>query len=253
MASHSNFACLLRLPLIVVWLPLASAGFIDLQAAEPNEAGKLVVPFTSEIVHIDGRLDEPCYRATPLVGDADFVVAGRPNVQPPKTRAWLYWQDDRLIFAFDCEDADVVASEPSPHEHDVDGQDRVELFLWSGRPKDTYYCVEIAAHGARHDYSARFYRRFDDVWSPAGIEHFARRTQKGYCVEAAIPHAAIQKMGFRLEPGAAWRLGLFRADFAAKTGQGEPTWITWVDAKGPVPDFHVADSFGRCVLGASDK
>jgi hypothetical protein len=39
-------------------------------------------------------------------------------------------------------------------------------------------------------------------------------------------------------------LGLFRADFSSPNVRGEPTWITWIDAKGTQPDFHVAGSFG---------
>jgi len=208
---------------------------------------KLTVPATSAEIRVDGKLDESCYQTPPLV-DA-FAVAGKPQAKPPKTKAWLFWQADRLIFAFDCEDADIVAAPPSADKHDVDKQDRVELYLWSGRAEDTYYCIEIAAGGALHDYSARFHRRFDDRWSMEGLEYAAAKTSKGYSVEGTISRAALAKLGFRLEPGASWRLGLFRADFPSRDASGDPTWITWVDAKGPQPDFHVPASFGTCTLG----
>jgi hypothetical protein len=219
----------------------------SVQPGEASARPRLVVPFTSGHVLVDGKLNEPCYQAPPLV--EAFVVAGQPAKQPPKTKAWLFWQRDKLIFAFECEATDLAAAPPSAKEHDVDGQDRVELFLWSGRRDDAYYCIEIGARGALHDYSARFYRHFDDRWSLKGLEYAVKSTPRGYSVEATISRTAMERMGFRLESGAQWRLGLFRADFASGGAPGEPTWITWVDAKGPKPDFHVARSFGDCTLG----
>jgi Carbohydrate family 9 binding domain-like len=214
---------------------------------KPDRSPVITAPFTAGQISVDGKLEEPCYQTPPLV--EDFVIAGQPGKQPSKTRAWLFWQRDKLIFAFDCEDADLVAAPPSSTKHDVDGQDRVELFLWSGRPENTYYCIEIGGRGALHDYSARFYRRFDDGWSLKGLEYAVKSTSQGYSVEGMISRTAMEKIGFHLEPGTQWRLGLFRADFATGNGEGEPIWITWIDAKGPKPDFHVAESFGICTLG----
>ncbi len=215
-------------------------------SADPS----LKVPEWSGRVKVDGKLDERCYQERPIL--EQFVVAGQPQQRPPKTKAWLFWQRDRLIFAFECEDADIVAAAPSGKEHDVDDQDRVELFLWSGAPDKPYACIEIGARSAVHDYLARFYRRFDDAWSPAGWEYAVHRTPGGYRVEAALPRAALAALGFHLEAGARWRVGLFRADFSHRSQAG-PTWITWVDAKLPQPDFHVAGSFGEIVLQPAKK
>ena len=57
----------------------------------------------------------------------------------------------------------------------------------------------------------------------------------------------MEAAGFALREGEQMRCGLFRADF--QPGQPDnPTWICWVDARGPKPDFHVAESFGRIRL-----
>ena len=231
-----------------LFLLLQVCGALGAEAQRSESGCEVVVPLTDAQVRVDGKLDEPCYRAPSLVNR--FIVAGQQNQRAPETKVWLFWQRERLIFAFECEDANIVAARPSSNKHDVDGQDRVEVFLWSGRAEDAYYCAEIAAQGALHDYAARFYRRFDDAWSMPGLEYVSIRTPKGYAVEGIISRAGLEKMGFRLEGGAQWRIGLFRADFASK--DGKPDWITWVDAKGPEPDFHVAKSFGQCLLG-SDK
>ena len=125
----------------------------------------------------------------------------------------------------------------------MDSQDRVEIFLWSGRTNDVYYCIEIGARGAVHDYAARFYRRFDDAWSPARWRFAVTPRKGGYQVEGELSRAALEQMGFRLAPGQRLHAGLFRADF--HPGVTEPDWLCWVDARGPQPDFHVAASFGE--------
>lgn len=93
--------------------------------------GSLCVPALACNAVIDGSLNEPCYRQPPLV--SRFVIAGQPKAQPQATKAWLFWHQERLVFAFDVEDADPVTAPRSNREKDVDGQDRVELFLWSGK------------------------------------------------------------------------------------------------------------------------
>lgn len=202
----------------------------------------LDLPLCAGPFETDGRLDEPIYQTVaPLT---DFTVAGQPDKSPASTQAWVFWNPDELVFAFRCEDATPVAKRSSVNENDVDPQDRVELFLWSGKPNDTYYCLEIAPLGAVHDYAARFYRQFDNTWSPAGWRFAAVPVANGYCVEAALSREALRQCGFELEPNACFRAGLFRADFASWDAACAPDWICWVDARTPQPDFHVAESFG---------
>lgn len=210
----------------------------------------LAVPRLSGVVRVDGRLTETCYQSHPPL--TNFVVAGEPTARPQLTKAWLFWHPDRLVFAFDVTDAQIVAAPESSREHDVDGQDRVELFLWSGRINDTYYCLEVGARGAVHDYAARFYRQFDDEWSPARMKVAVAPTLSGYGVEAELPRAAVEAAGFKLQAGEAFHCGLFRADFQPEQ-PGRPTWICWVDARGPEPDFHVAGSFGKVLLTDEPK
>jgi hypothetical protein len=226
---------------LLVFLPACRT---EPEARQP-EAPEVRIPHCDLPVEIDGKLDDACYLDEAMV--ARFVVAGAPGEAAPGTRAWLSWSDEGLFFAFDCEDEHVVSRPPSAGEKDVDPQDRVEVFLWSGRAEDGYHCLELSPGGAAHDYVARFYRRFDDSWSPAGLRWSAAPTAKGYSVEGELPRTAVEDMGFRLRAGERWRLGLFRADFEGSAAGAEPRWITWVD-HGGAPDFHVAGSFGYFVL-----
>ena len=204
----------------------------------------LEIPYSVDIVVADGNLDEQCYsRHAPL---RNFVVAASPDRTAMSTEFWLFWSEEHLVFASRCEDTTLAASKPSDDEHHVDGQDRVELFLWNGDPLAPYYCLELAPHGAIHDYKAVFYRQFDDEWSPVGTwKSSATTTKDGYNIELLLPKSAIEAMGHALEDRHSLYVGLFRADFDRLNGT--PTWITWVD-HGMEPDFHVAESFGMAVL-----
>jgi len=225
------------------------AGIIGGARAASGAGPELAVPRIAGEVRVDGSLSGACYAAHPPL--ADFTVAGEPGRRAQPTRAWLFWRPEELIFAFSAVDSQIVAAPESGHGLDVSAQDRVELFLWSGNPDDTYYCIEIGARGAVHAYAARFYRKFDESWSPRGMKVAVIPTASGYQVEGSLPREVMESCGFRLEAGRKIRCGLFRADF--QPGRpNDPTWICWVDSRGPRPDFHVAASFGTITLGGGD-
>ena len=206
------------------------------------------IPYFKPAIQPDGKLDEACYRQ--IAPMSNFFVAGNPAQDVPATKAWLFWSGERLMFAFACEESTAADAKPSDNERDVDGQDRVEVFIWSGEKDDPYYCIEISSSGAVHDYQARFYRKFNDDWAPTGKwKHGVVKTRRGYTVEAVLPKASLEAMGQKLTVNRRFRLGLFRADFDRLNGK--PTWITWVDHGGK-PDFHVDGAFGRARLIRSE-
>jgi hypothetical protein len=224
--------------------PSATPGTTSVQPAAPAPGASApptwAVPHSEEPVVVDGKLDDSLYREHPPV--TTFVVASDPRQVPATTKAWVGWSAQRLVWAFQCEDATPASAAATDQEKDVDPQDRVELFLWTGKTDDPYYCIEIAAQGAVHDYEARFYRRFDDSWAPRDLQARVLPTSTGYVVEASLSKDDLAHLGLVLSAGQIWRAGLFRADFD-RLG-GSPTWITWVDAQTREPDFHVAGAFG---------
>ena len=227
----------------LLWAVLMTAGFWGTGC---QTLPTLDVQFESGPLRVDGVLDEARYAATPPL--ESFAVACNPGKPAPSTKAWLFWNDGGLEFAFECVESTPIAKAPSENEQDVDPQDRAELFLWSGDANGTYYCLEIAPLGAVHDYAARFYRKFDNSWSPAGWQCATTSDEHSYRVEASISRAALEQCGFALKPGGRIRAGLFRADFASWDPAVAPDWISWVDARTPQPDFHVAAAFGRLVF-----
>ena len=227
--------------LLVLFTMTLLTGCLTFRDTTPN---LLDIPCLQTSLCLDGVLDDACYTVNPPL--IDFGAAGEPTRPVPLTAAWLFWTPDALVCAFACDDPSPAWAPASSCESEVDGQDRVEVFLWPGESSRAYYCIEAAPGDALHDYKAMFYREFDHDWSPlGGWVHKAQRTPTGYTVEMMLPRTAIEGMRMRLEKGFRFRLGLFRADFDVLNGT--PTWITWVD-HGRKPDFHVASSFGTAVL-----
>ena len=223
-----------------------SLGMFFAGGTRADEVPVLEVPRLSGEVKIDGNLTEACYsRHKPL---EDFRIAADSQHRAPSTRAWVFWREDKLVVAYECEDKRIVAKPESEVEMDVDLQDRVELFIWNGRPKDAYLCLELAPRGAVLDYSCRFYRKLDTTWDAEGLKVASVITKNGYRTEAELPARAASHFGIKFEKGSAFRGGLFRGNRQTGSKQEEPMWITWVEAGVAKPDFHIAESFGRFIL-----
>lgn len=231
------------LPRALVALALGSSLLAPAAIAEPPS---LEIPRLPGAVEVDGVLDEPFYKSTPLV--EGFAVAGSPEIKPPATRAWVFWDPEKLVFAYECEEPDLIASEPTGDETDVLPQDRSEVFLWSGKEGSPYYGFEIGAKGAVLDFRAEFPRKVDLTWTPKPWPLAVKPTAKGYIVEGAFPRALLEEMGLSLREKATWRCGLFRGDFHPPGGKRDVDWIAWVDSGRPRADFHIPESFGTFTL-----
>ena len=232
---------LLALPIFVFLL-----GSFSIARSSAGEIPVLKVPRLSTEVHIDGNLTESCYaKHKPLV---DFRIAADAKQRPPLTRAWVFWREDKIVLAYECEDKRIVAEPKSGKEMDVDLQDRVELFIWNGRPRDAYLCLELAPRGAVLDYRCGFYRKFDTSWNAEGLKVASVITKNGYRTEAELPAAAARPFGIKFEKGSVFRAGLFRGNRQSGDKDEEAMWITWVEAGVEKPDFHIAESFGRFIL-----
>ena len=227
---------------IFVFLP----GLFPMARSWADEIPVLKIPRLKTEVRIDGNLTESCYtKHKPLV---DFRIAADARRRPPLTRAWVFWRQDKLVLAYECEDKRIVAEPKSGDEMDVDLQDRVELFIWNGRPRDAYLCLELAPRGAVLDYRCRFYRKFDTSWNAEGLKVASVITKNGYRTEAELPVAAARPFGIKFEKGSVFRAGLFRGNRQSGDKDEEAMWITWVEAGVEKPDFHIAESFGRFIL-----
>lgn len=153
-----------------------------------------------------------------------------------------------LLFAFQCEDADVVIGGAEPRvELAVAEGDRVELFFARDLALSEYYCLEISPAGNVLDYKASFYRQFDDSWDCPGLAVAAKTRKGGYVVELAIPLTTLRKLtGFDRAEDQVIPIGVFRAEFShTHANKPREEWISWVCPETEKPDFHVPSALGR--------
>ncbi|MBN1420648.1 MAG: carbohydrate-binding family 9-like protein [Planctomycetes bacterium] len=195
-----------------------------------------------ERIRIDGDLDEPAWRRAVI--ETGFAFPWEAEAAPATTFRALH-DGETLYFSFVVEDGDIIASEAFDGESTVDGEDRIEVFFARDARLRSYGCIEIDPRGRVHDYAARYYRAFDGAWKAADLRAAAGPVAGGYAVEAAIPFATLEALGLPVRNDPILRAGLYRAEFArGADGKIVERWLSWVDPKTRMPDFHVPESFG---------
>jgi hypothetical protein len=178
--------------------------------------------------------------ATPLT---DFGFPWESKT-PPSTELRALASDERLHFRFDCLDDDLVLGAGNTAKERVLGSDRVEIFLTPGLELNPYFCLEMAPNGDVYGYRARTYRKLDDDFQWRGLELATNITGARYTVEGSLPLTTLRELGV-LKPGARELLaGLYRAEFSHSAEGVHFGWMSWVDPRTELPDFHVPSSFG---------
>jgi hypothetical protein len=150
-----------------------------------------------------------------------------------------------FYFYFDVEDKTIITYD-FQEELTVSKEDRVELFFSSNSDLRQYYCIEMDPVGHILDYSAQYYRKFDEDWNFTKVKIAAQFTPRGYIVEGGISLSELEKTGIK----ESFSLGIFRADFRS-TKTDDVVWYSWIKPKSPSPDFHIPSALGRCNLKKS--
>ena len=193
-------------------------------------------------LQVDGRLIEPAWGTAERQTDFRYPWSSH---MAPATEFRALADDERLYFAFEVSDRDVVVVEDFASESSVDQEDRVEVFFARDAALNHYFCLEIDPLGRVHDYAASYHRKFDSDWNCPGLRAAGRMTPNGYTVEASVPLKTLSGlMGRPISPGSSLRIGLFRAEFRhGALGKAEADWLSWVKPDAPTPDFHVPSAF----------
>ncbi len=213
-------------------------------------------------LRIDGRADEPAWSEAAV--ETGFIFPWKETAAPP-TEFRALCDQENLYFTFRVEDADIFVLDKLRDEEDAVFEDRAEVYFSLDDRMSDYFAIEIDSRGRAFDYRGCYYRRLDPSWSLPGLETAASPLDSGYAVEARIPLASLEALGFpRLKPGEKIRCGLYRAEFSHdRSGRdvvqqesihnrgrrldGPPpieAWMSWVDPRTEEPDFHVPTSLG---------
>ena len=174
------------------------------------------------------------------------------DAEAPKTIFRALYDDQYFYFRFDVEDENVLTFVDKNHKMEVVDSDRVEIFFRQNEALNSYYCLEMDAHGRVLDYKARYYRDFDFEWQWPGtsnLEVKALENANGYVVEGAIKLSSLEELG--LLKNNVLQAGLYRG-YCMSLPKGDKEadlrWISWIKPDSEQPDFHIPSSFGMLKL-----
>jgi len=174
---------------------------------------------------VDGRLDELGWTMAEQVNGFHRILNNYDLITNP-TRAKMLWDEQALYVAFACTDPDIWAiytGEDDP----MWSEEVVEVFIDPDGDAREYLELEVNPLNAWVDLRIqRAFPRFSGSidWDIAGLQTAVQvhgtvndslAADQGWTVEIAIPWTAMADSitgGRRPEPGAQWRLNLYRIE-----------------------------------------
>ena len=175
--------------------------------------------WTDRPPRIDGRLDDPVWKAT---RSYTGLRERRPRLDrrpPVRTNFWAAYDQAALYFAVHCQDSQAERIRALSRARDktaIYSDDSVSIKIDAEHDHRTTIGFMVNPAGAQLDYRAinesDFRTEFDAVWQAA-----ASRTADGWTVEFRIPHAALgldpsrlpKQIGFNVTRDHARRAGTY--------------------------------------------
>lgn len=201
--------------------------------------GNFSIPFIKKEIMVDAILAETCWNEGALVKN---LISPWENQGVDQTTFKAFVSKEYFNFSFEVIDSTIILF-PFEEELTVANEDRVELFFSSDTTLNNYYCIEMDPNGNVLDYSAKFYREFDEGWNFKSSEIVAVITEQGYLIEGRISLDELDSLGIAGE----FFLGIFRADFKSQMTD-DVIWFSWIKPKSPEPDFNIPSSFEKVRL-----
>jgi hypothetical protein len=211
---------------------------------EPRAKTYPVQSVPANAITIDGKLADSEWPADGWETGFSFPWRQRNT---PRTEMCCVTDGKRLLFAFRCDDSDLVLRGAVPEDEMKAAQgDRVELFFAKDPDLKEYYGFEMNPAGNVLAYRASFYRKYDRAWDCPTLVLATATHRGGYVVEGSFPLTTVREMcGADLLKGQPLRVGAFRAEYSHIDGEApEEAWISWIHPKSDTPDFHIPSAFG---------
>ena len=174
----------------------------------------LMVPHASIVPTIDGDTADAVWSQAGVIrGLLPALGATSPDdlaIQPTVVR--VLWDEQNLYVAFDCTDKDIFSTGKLQHDEDIYAEDVVEVFLDGKGDGRQYVEIEVGPTGVNLDMmhlltadpelgpdgrlSSRVMKqdrwKFRE-WEMVGLKTAARKTDKGWSAELAIPAGPVMK------------------------------------------------------------
>ena len=214
---------------------------------------RLLARKADKAIVIDGKLNEPVWKATPSTGLFVNTLTGQAGAV--KTEAKVAWDAKYLYVAFENQDSDVWG-EFSKRDDKLWTEEAVEIFIDANNDGKDYIELQVSPQGTIFDSYLPSYRRNQNDWNSGmrakvtveGTLNKRGDTDKSWVVEIAIPWKDVKGRGsyaLSVPPavGTAWRVNFFRLD---KPKTGPQVAVAW--SAPLVGDFHKLDRFGEVVF-----
>ena len=205
---------------------------------------------------MDGFLDEPAWLKAEPVGE--FQFPWYESGEKEQTEAKIVWDDERLYFAFSCEDKHIWAERYS-HNDAVSEDDCCEAFICpvpEGSERLDYINYEINCIGTwKVGYHADSRGVVHQSW------HECRHLEIGRVIDGRCNDDSVVDRGWTLEFSIPFmHFDGFSASFPPKDGQvmyialnrcggrTNPQYSQWAPSSSDKPNFHAPADFGKVIF-----
>jgi hypothetical protein len=206
---------------------------------------------TVQPVKVDGRLDEPAWRAA--AWSEDFVDIEGPAKPAPRfrTRAKMLWDSTNLYVAAELVEPDVWGT-ITERDAVIFRDNDFEVFIDPDGDTHQYYELEVNALGTAWDlFLQKPYRDNGHAlngWDIHGLQVGTRvdgtlnrpgDTDRGWTVELALPWAAIGEAANSPAPprvGDQWRINFSRVEWRTRVENGHTVKVTDATTGKPLPE-----------------
>ena len=201
---------------------------------------------TTELITIDGVLDEIAWHSAPVVGK--FVFPWWVTGEREQTEARILWDKTYLYVSYIATDKHISAV-LTERDDPVSKDDAVEVFIAPDSSNvRNYFNFEFNALGTILDRSPLIKR--SSSWNAEGLKvgisidgtlNDETDVDSRWTTELAIPFQTFAGFAPALPPhdGDAWRLNLYRIG-----GEINGQFSVWSDTQTEKPQYHVPERFG---------
>jgi hypothetical protein len=233
---------------------------------------------TSGALDIDGRMNEPSWKAAPWTNYFVDIEGSRKPIPRFKTRAKMLWDDYYFYIGAELEEPHVWGT-LTFRDQVICIENDFEVFIDPNSDNHEYYEIEIGPLNTIWDlYISKPYKDMDPgvtadhTWNIQGMKtavfvdgtiNDSRDVDKGWSVEFAIPWTVLAQKAHRPSPpqnGDRWRVNFSRVEYvhdivtsdhtdsdiknnAYKTREGIPC-DNWVWSPQGVINMHCPEMFG---------
>src|SRR5262249_44689310 len=171
-------------------------------------------------IKVDGKLDDPAWSKTPVVGD--FVNNVDGSMSQVKTEARILYDDNFLYFSFRCFDKNIWATFKRRDQH-LWLEEVVEFFVQADAHQPGYIEVEVNPLGTLLDLYMLDVRKplHYESWNSEKIQWAVQVIgsvdgnggDKEWTCEIALPmEDVVTAPHLPPQPGDRWRLNLYRVE-----------------------------------------